>query len=163
MSFLVCVSLLGSPAAMSAYSVQRSYQWLRVLSLSELALSPPVKSRVVFNSIPTEDCFSSVYTSWKMPAAAVTWAECFLCAVLHSCLCPFSDRQESKSCYGCSGGKGSTCRVHTILFCAPDLLLIPRSSNEGFSCSVFQAHNLKATLGAERRAKMYKKALCPCF
>ena len=53
--------------------------------------------------------------------------------------------------------KGSTLRLHAVLFDAPKPLLIPRFSNQGFFCSVFQTNNMKATLGGERYAKVHAK------
>lgn len=53
--------------------------------------------------------------------------------------------------------KGSALRLHAGLFDAPKALLVPRFSNQGFFCSVFQANNMKATLGGERYAKVYAK------
>ena len=52
--------------------------------------------------------------------------------------------------------KGSTLRLDAILIDAPDPRLIPRFSNQGFSV-LFQAKNMKATLGGERYAKMHPK------
>ena len=52
--------------------------------------------------------------------------------------------------------KGSTLRLDAVLADAPDPRLVPRFSNQGFSV-VFQANNMKATLGGERYAKMHPK------
>lgn len=79
---------------------------------------------------------------------------CDLEVSLPSCPCACSHSQEFKACSGCFWWNEKHLQTGRGPVLGRWPLLISKLSNQDFFCSIFQAHNLKSTLGAERCAKM---------
>lgn len=87
-------------------------------SLSELAQSSPIKSRIAFYSISTESCFSLVCILWRSQLQLLP-EQTSPSGRSAQLPLPILWRWGLKSCYGCFGWKGEHFRiVHDSILCS---------------------------------------------